>query len=61
MSQMTFGDVEYASKRKQTRREVFLSEMEQVVPWRALLALIEPHDPKLGNGRQPYPTARSRR
>jgi IS5 family transposase len=32
MSQMSFGDAEYAGKRKQTRRELFLAEMEQVVP-----------------------------
>ena len=38
---------------KKTRREVFLEEMEQVVPWRALCALIEPHYPKAGNGRPP--------
>jgi hypothetical protein len=35
---------------KKTRREVFLEEMEQVVPWRELGALIEPHYPKPGNG-----------
>ena len=39
--------------RKKTRREVFLEEMEQVVPWRELCALIEPHYPKAGNGRPP--------
>lgn len=32
-----------AGKRKQTRRERFLAEMEQVVPWSGLVALIEPH------------------
>ena len=42
MNQMTFGDAEYAGKRKKTRREVFLEEMEQVVPWKSLLSLIEP-------------------
>jgi len=57
MSQMSFGDAEYASKRKRTRREVFLAEMEQVVPWPRLLALIEPFYPKAGNGRPPYPLA----
>ena len=54
--QLTFGDAEDIGQRKRTRREVFLSEMDQVVPWAALLALIEPHYPKLGlQGRQPYP------
>jgi IS5 family transposase len=55
MSQMSFGDAEYTGKRKQTRREVFLAEMEQVVPWKSLLNLIEPFYPIAGRGRQPYP------
>jgi len=38
---------------KKTRRELFLEEMEQVVPWKDLCALIEPHYPKAGNGRPP--------
>lgn len=55
MDQMSFGDGEYASKRKRTRRETFLAEMEQVIPWTILLNLIEPFYPKAGNGRRPYP------
>src|SRR5678816_901399 len=55
MSQISFSDAEYAGKRKKTRREVFLAEMELVVPWKALLALIEPHYPLAGRGRRPYP------
>ncbi len=54
MTQMTFSDAEYAGKRKQTRREKFLAEMERVVPWEALLAVIEPVYPKAGKGRRPY-------
>ena len=38
---------------KKTRRAQFLEEMEQVVPWAKLCALIEPHYPKPGNGRPP--------
>ena len=38
---------------KKTRRAEFLEEMEQVVPWEKLCALIEPHYPKAGNGRPP--------
>jgi IS5 family transposase len=38
---------------RKSRRELFLDEMEQVVPWPALEALVEPHYPKAGNGRQP--------
>ena len=55
MSQISFGDAEYEGKRKKTRREVFLAEMEQVVPWKSLLKLIEPFYPEAGNGRPPYP------
>jgi Transposase domain (DUF772) len=38
---------------KKTRRALFLEEMERVVPWRELCALIKPHYPKAGNGRPP--------
>jgi len=38
---------------KKTRRAAFLEEMNQVVPWRELCALIEPHYPKAGSGRPP--------
>ena len=55
MGQISFSDAEYAGKRKKTRREVFLEEMELVVPWKALLSLIEPHYPVGGRGRKPYP------
>ncbi len=57
--QLTFGDAEGLGKRKQTRREIFLAEMERIVPWKRLLALIEPHYPVSGRpGRQPYALAR---
>ncbi len=55
MAQISFADAEYAGKRKKTRREIFLEEMELVVPWKALLKLIEPHYPTAGRGRRPYP------
>jgi len=38
---------------RQTRRAEFLAQMNQVVPWADLVALIEPHYPKAGNGRPP--------
>jgi IS5 family transposase len=55
MNQMSFGDAEYAAKKKRTRREIFLAEMEQVVPWKALVKLLEPFYPASGRGRRPYP------
>lgn len=38
---------------RKSKREQFLDEMEQVVPWAELQALIEPHYPKGENGRPP--------
>jgi len=36
-------DYEQTTAKKRTRRELFLAEMEVVVPWKALIGLIEPH------------------
>jgi len=55
MDQLSFGDAEYAAKKKTTRREVFLAEMDKVVPWESLLKVIAPYYPVAGRGRRPYP------
>ena len=41
-----FCDYKQATAKKRNRRERFLAEMEKVVPWKALIDLIEPHYPK---------------
>jgi IS5 family transposase len=51
--QMSFAQSEYAMKKKVTRRERFLGEMEQVVPWERLVAVIKPHYPTGERGRPP--------
>jgi IS5 family transposase len=51
--QQTFAGLAWKNKRKKTRRERFLNEMNQIIPWKVLLELIEPHYPKAGRGRQP--------
>ncbi|ROI28558.1 IS5 family transposase [Escherichia coli] len=53
--QLTFADSEFSTKRRQTRKEIFLSRMEQILPWQNMTAVIEPFYPKAGNGRRPYP------
>ncbi|MBE0170314.1 transposase, partial [Klebsiella michiganensis] len=53
--QLTFADSEFSSKRRQTRKEVFLGRMDDLLPWDKLLGVIEPVYPKAGNGRRPYP------
>ena len=55
MTQLSFATLDHQNKKKRTKREVFLDEMEDVVPWVRLSALIAPHYPKVGNGRRPYP------
>ena len=38
---------------RKSRRELFHDEMEKIVPWSAMEALVRPHYAKAGNGRQP--------
>lgn len=57
--QLSFASYEFAQKKRVTRREKFLAEMEQVVPWARLEALIEPKYPSAGRvGRQPVGVSR---
>jgi len=59
MKQISFSSAEYAGKKRQTRREKFLGEMERVVPWPRLIALIETHYPRSGRvGRPPIGVSR---
>lgn len=54
MRQKTLAEGGFEKYRKVTRRERFLEEMEQVVPWQRLVRKIEPHYPKgEGRGRPP--------
>ncbi len=48
--QSTFSEMEYSAKKRVTRRDRFLSEIEAVTPWTALVASIAPYYPK-GDGR----------
>ena len=48
MKQTSFASAEYSTKKRKTRRERFLAEMNVVVPWSRLEALIEPDDIALG-------------
>src|SRR6266851_2627520 len=54
LGQASFSDLEYANKKRRTRRETFLAEMDAVVPWQELLGVVEPHYPRAGGrGRPP--------
>ena len=51
--QPSFAQAEFATKKKITRREKFLTRMEEVIPWAKLLAVLEPFYPKGERGRPP--------
>lgn len=55
MTQGRFSDLGFSRPRKLTRRQVFLAQMEAVVPWERFEALILPYYPVAGRGRRPYP------
>lgn len=57
--QKSFSDLEYAAKKKLTRRDRFLAEIDSVTPWGKLHKLVEPFYPKVvGAGRPPIGLAR---
>ncbi|QHB58644.1 hypothetical protein GRD98_05785 [Ralstonia solanacearum] len=51
--QMSFAEAESAGKKRVTKRQRFLAEMEKVVPWQRLLSAIGPHYPRGERGRPP--------
>ncbi len=61
--QPAFPGFRNAMKKKVTRREHFLTEMDAAVPWGRLLGLIEPHYPRTGakGGRPPMPLETKKR
>ena len=53
--QLTFSDRKFSNKRRKTRKETFLSRMDELMPWDQLEAVIEPFYPNAGKGRRSYP------
>ena len=58
MMTVSFASLAYENKKKKTRRQKFLEEMDKVIPWDELLQDIKKYYPKAGNGRQPMPLKR---
>lgn len=57
--QRTFAGEAWSAKKKVTKREQFLAEMNAVIPWGQLTTLIAPHYPHWsGRGRRPMPLER---
>lgn len=55
MRQLTFAEAEYAIKKRTTRREKFLAQLEELVPWQKLNQQLSKGHRKAGPGRPPYP------
>ena len=55
--QLSFAETEYSKGTKKSRKGVFLGQMDAIVPWKALYAVIEPYYAKIPEkaGRRPYP------
>ena len=53
MRQKSFSELEYVAKRKQTRRDRFLAEIEAITPWSELVQVLEPFYPSGARGRPP--------
>ena len=54
-SQPSFTDVEYSRRRRVTKRQEFLTRMDQVIPWDEWVVLVEPHYFNSKRGRKPVP------
>ena len=50
MHQPTFADLEFQNKKRKTRREVFLGQLDSLIPWQRLEERMRPHYPKAGRG-----------
>ena len=55
MDQITFSEAEYQTKKRKTRREIFLERMDKLIPWKQLEKKVARYYPKGQNGRPPYP------
>lgn len=55
MPQLSFSDAEGQAKRKQTRREKFLAQMDELLPWRDMERPISRYYSKSLKGRKPFP------
>jgi IS5 family transposase len=53
LQQTLASQISFEKHARKSKRELFLDQMDQVVPWTELLLLVGPQYPKAGNGRQP--------
>ena len=54
MDQLSFSEAEYSHKKRRTRQEKILEQMEELIPWKRLENKIRKYYPQAGSGRRPY-------
>ena len=55
MKQLGLTDARLVKRNKKTRKQQFLEEMNAIIPWQRLMAVVEPHYPKAKRGRRRVP------
>ena len=55
MNQVSFSEAEYTVKKRKTRREKFLEQIDGLIPWKRWEKKLARHDANPGHGRRPYP------
>jgi IS5 family transposase len=51
--QQTLSDIEYSNRKRRTKMDIFLEEMDAIIDWADWCALVEPYYPKGERGRPP--------
>ena len=52
-NQISFSDIEYANRKRKTKRDEFLEIMEEVIPWGQMVEIMMPYYPSGERGRPP--------
>ena len=54
MDQLSFSEAEYSHKKRRTRQEKILEQMEELIPWKRLENKIRKYYPQAGSSKRPY-------
>ena len=53
MAQLSFGEMKYTNRRRNTKRELFLEQMDKIIPWADWVNMIAAYYPSGKRGRLP--------
>lgn len=54
MDQIAFSEAKYQDKKRKSRHEIFLKQMDRLIPWKRLKYKVARYYPKGQNGQPPY-------